>query len=422
MRRLLYSLTILLAALAIAVYILAFWPLRNPHPELAPAKGTLAIQHAKIYPSPDTPAIDDGTILIRDGRIVAIGTAVDIPPGTPTVPCDHCIVTAGFWNTHVHFTESKWSFSDWKSRSTLNAQLADMLTSRGFTTVVDTGSDLRATIPLRRRIDTGDLLGPAIYTAGGAQYPPHGIPYYVRDTSPKYMQFFMAQPSSPTEAASTEERNIAQGADLPKLFTGSWIERGKVLPMPVNNATAAVEVAHRRHQLAFAHPSNLAGVQVAAASGVDVLAHAADETEGIDDALLHTLVDKHMTMIPTLKMFATAVTKNPHYLLPIYDEVHRFHTFGGHLMFGTDVGFMTDYTTEDEFTALQQSGLTAQDILRMLTTTPSELFDVASEKGTLTPGKLADLVVLASDPFTDVTAFAKARTTIRSGYILYQHP
>ncbi len=39
-------------------------------------------------------------------------------------------------------------------------QLADMLTNRGFTTVVDAGPDLAYTLFLRRRIECGELLGP----------------------------------------------------------------------------------------------------------------------------------------------------------------------------------------------------------------------------------------------------------------------
>ena len=38
------------------------------------AKGTLAIEHARIYISPTDPPIDDGTILVRDGLIAAVGT------------------------------------------------------------------------------------------------------------------------------------------------------------------------------------------------------------------------------------------------------------------------------------------------------------------------------------------------------------
>jgi imidazolonepropionase-like amidohydrolase len=423
MRRLLQGfaviLGVLLILLAAAVYVVAFRPLRDAHPPDYMATGTLAIQNAKIYLSPDAPPIEPGTIVMQGGRIVAVGAGIPIPSGAQIIPCDHCIVTAGFWNAHVHFTERKWSGADWLPAERLNAQLADMLTSRGFTTVVDVGSNLRDTIPIRRRIEAGELLGPKIYTAGSAQYPPNGIPFYLKDTLPWFILKLMPQPATPAEAAKDEERNIADGADVLKLFTGSWVAHGKVLRMPETNARAAVEIAHNHGQLAFAHPSNLAGVLVAMNSGVDVLAHAADDTEGVDAELLQAIVDKHMAMTPTLKMFGTTVTKNPHYLDPIYAEVRQFHADGGQLIFGTDVGYMTDYTTDDEFRALEQSGLNAMDILRMLTTAPAERLGVSDRKGTVAVGKLADVVVLSADPASDVVNFAKVQATVRSGSVIY---
>ena len=113
------------------------------------------------------------------------------------------------------------------------------------------------------------------------------------------------------------------------------------------------------------------------------------------------------------------MTKSPEYLLPIYAVVRQFHELGGELIFGTDVGYMTDYTTEDEFRALAASGLNANDILRMLTTAPAGRFGVTGDKGTIAPGKLADLVVLEADPAKDVAAFARVQTTIRSGRVIY---
>ena len=419
MRRVAVILGILLLLIAGAAYIVGFRPLRDAHPPAYMANGTLAIQNAKIYTSPDAPPIEPGSIVIQHGRIAAVGVEIPIPAGAQILPCDGCVVTAGFWNAHVHFTERKWANSDWQPAATLNAQLADMLTSRGFTSVVDVGSNLRDTIPIRRRIESGELLGPKIYTAGSAQYPPNGIPFYLKDTLPWFIRQLMPQPATPDEAAKVEKRNIAEGADVLKLFTGSWVAHGKVLPMPETNARAAVEVAHSHGQLAFAHPSDLAGVLVAMNSGVDVLAHAADDTQGVDAKLLQTMVDRHMAMVPTLKMFGTTVTKNPLYLDPIYAEVRQFHADGGQLIFGTDVGYMTDYTTDDEFRGLEKSGLSAMDILRMLTTAPAARFGVSDEKGTIAAGKLAEIVVLSDDPANDVTHFAKVQTVVRSGRVIY---
>jgi imidazolonepropionase-like amidohydrolase len=154
-------------------------------------------------------------------------------------------------------------------------------------------------------------------------------------------------------------------------------------------------------------------------SGVDVLAHAPSEPAGVDAALLQSLVDKHMAMVPTLKMFATTASKDPAFLNPIYTEVRQFHADGGQLIFGTDVGYMTEYSTEDEFRALEQSGLNAMDILRMLTTAPSERFGVTDRNGTIAVGKLADLVILSADPASEVANFAKVQTTVRSGRVIY---
>jgi imidazolonepropionase-like amidohydrolase len=423
MRFLLRTLLVFVVITAAAVYTFGFYPLRNPHPALILPHATLVIRAAKVYPSPDAASLDNATILIRDGKIAAVGDpSLSVPADATPVPCDHCVVTAGFWNAHVHFTQRKWANAEWTAADRLNAQLADMLTSRGFTTVADVGSNLRDTIPIRRRIETGKLLGPFIYTAGSAQYPPHGIPYYLRDTLPKWLLYLLPQPNSPEEAAKIELRNIHQGADILKLFTGSIIEPGDVLPMPEANAVAAVNVAHAHGQLAFAHPSDLAGTQVAVRSGVDVLAHAPSSPKGIDTGLLQSMAARHMAMVPTLKMFATTVTTAPGFLNPIYAEVRDFHALGGQLIFGTDVGYMTDYSTEGEFTALAASGLDYKDILRMLTTAPAERFKVSADKGTVEPGKLADLVLLDADPATDVTAFARIRATIRTGRVIYSRP
>jgi imidazolonepropionase-like amidohydrolase len=131
------------------------------------------------------------------------------------------------------------------------------------------------------------------------------------------------------------------------------------------------------------------------------------------------MVQKNMAMTPTLKMFATTVTTNPAYLDPIYAEVRQFHSLGGTLMFGTDVGYMTDYSTQGEFEGLEKCGLTATDVLAMLTTNPATRLGASGQKGTVTVGKLADLTILDADPASNLTNFSRVRTVIRSGKVVY---
>ena len=187
LRRLLELVLTLVVVLVAIGYFAVIWPLRVTHPVAAPVHGVLAITGAKIYVSPDAPAIEHGTVVVRDGVIAGVGEQVEVPTGAEMIGCDGCVVTAGFWNAHVHFTQPKWTAAEWQPGKRLEGSLQDMLTSRGFTTVVDTGSNLLNTVPLRRRIESGEILGPKIYTAGSPEYPPHGVPYYVRNSQPKWL-------------------------------------------------------------------------------------------------------------------------------------------------------------------------------------------------------------------------------------------
>jgi hypothetical protein len=71
----------------------------------APCRASdLALVGAKIYPSPTEPPIENGSILMHQGQILAVGPAhaIKIPRGATIIDCKGLIVTAGFWNSHVH--------------------------------------------------------------------------------------------------------------------------------------------------------------------------------------------------------------------------------------------------------------------------------------------------------------------------------
>lgn len=136
----------------------------------------LAITHATVYVSPQTPPLSDGTVVIRRGVIVEVGQHPQTPKGIETIECHGCVVLAGFWNAHVHFMEPKWSDAAHQPAEKLGRQMSEMLTHSGFTTVVDTGSDTENTVALRRRVESGQFAGPRIFTAGIPIFPAHACP------------------------------------------------------------------------------------------------------------------------------------------------------------------------------------------------------------------------------------------------------
>jgi imidazolonepropionase-like amidohydrolase len=374
----------------------------------------LAITRATVYSAPDAPARRDVTVVIRHGVIAGVGEHLRIPKGIETISCQGCVVLAGFWNAHVHFMEPKWNEAANQPADKLTRQVSDMLTHSGFTTVVDTGSDRENTIALRRRVDSGEVLGPRIFTAGFPIFPAHALPYYLAGL-PAELKAKMAQPETAAEAATIVDKNRAAGSDIVKLFTGSIVSPDHITPMQVAIARAAVDEAHRHGQLVFSHSSNLEGTKVAIEAGVDVLAHTPEVTSGIDEAMLRRMIAQHMTIIPTLKLFSRDDA-----IANIRGLDYQFHQLGGRLVYGTDTGFLPDYDQSEEFRQLMQAGFGFREVLAMLTTAPVELFHRSQREGKVMPGMRGDLTILSEDPASGhPDAFTKVRYTIRGGKVIW---
>ena len=374
----------------------------------------IAISGATVYTSPDDAPLREGTVIVRSGKIFAVGAAIAVPKEIPQVACDGCAVFAGFWNNHVHFTGPQWTAAAQQSGTKLTAALQEMLTHSGFTTVVDCASDPENTIALRRRVEDGEVLGPRIYTAGAGLYPPHAIPYYLSDL-PTEVRGHLPQPETAQQAIEVVHHNQALGTDIVKLFTGSYLTPEKIVPMPLDVAKAAVQAGHRDHQLVFAHPSNLAGVRIAIESGVDVLAHVPDAVTGIDDTVLRDMLAHHIAMVPTLKLFS-----HDNNISRLRQIVAQYHTMGGRLMFGTDTGFLRDYSVEEEYRQLGLAGLSFREVLAMLTTAPAEEFRVAAHAGRIRVANDGDLTVIVADPSAGkMEDFARVLYTIRAGRVIF---
>jgi 5-methylthioadenosine/S-adenosylhomocysteine deaminase len=65
----------------------------------------LVIRNATIVTMNDAGDVLEGDVLVRDGRIDAIGR-VDVPPGTPTLDAANGVLIPGFVQTHVHLCQT----------------------------------------------------------------------------------------------------------------------------------------------------------------------------------------------------------------------------------------------------------------------------------------------------------------------------
>ena len=380
---------------------------------------TLVLKGGSVYASPEAMPISDAVIVTSAGVITAVGRAgeVEIPADARVIDCSGKTIVAGFWNSHVHFTQAVWKNAGAAPAALLQEHMREMLTRWGFTTVWDLGSDPGDTLPLRRRVNSGEVPGPDIRTAGNI-FPKGGHPAYL----PPEIQ--LPEAATADEAAQMTRRYMGLGLDGMKLFTGAYMGPDKpVVNMDVAVAKAAVEIAHAQGKPVFAHPQNLVGLETVIAAEVDVLAHIIPGQPGYSPEQLARFKAQGTALIPTLSLFAKTIG-GPALAARLVEsgvkQIKAFSENGGSVLFGTDVGFTTIYDTSTEY-ELMHHALSERQVLATLTTNPVTYFK-AAKKGRVEKGFDADVVVLDGDPTADVSNLAKVAYTIRAGKVIYQKP
>jgi imidazolonepropionase-like amidohydrolase len=388
----------------------------------------LAIVDARIYTAPDAAPLEHGTVLMRDGRIAAVGPSatVAVPAQATVIDGRGRFVTAGFWNSHVHILAVPLREAATRPASELDPALATMLTRWGFTTVFDIASLNGSARALRKKIEAGEVTGPAILTVDAPFFPKDGTPIYVRALL-KETGAPSAEVASPDQARARAREQLEAGADGVKLFAGAIVGGAiGVLPMDIAIARAVVAEAHRAGKPAFAHPTDMAGLEVSLASGVDVLAHTTPFSGPWDAALVRRLRAANLALIPTLTLFESELRREgapdqviARFIADATQQVKAFAAAGGTVLFGTDAGYIDHFDTRLEFELMARAGLDWRQILASLTTAPAGRFGQGERKGRIAPGMEADLVLLGTDPAVDVTGFSDVRVTVRGGLVIY---
>ena len=379
---------------------------------------TLALVGGRVYASPDATPLPDAVVLASNGVITAIGSRseVGVPQDARVIDCSGKTVVAGFWNSHVHFTQDVWRRARSGPAAPLTEHMQEMLTKWGFTTAWDLGSDPRDSLPLRQRVESGEIPGPKILFAGNI-FPKGGHPAYL----PAELQ--LPEAATPDEATQMSRNYFGIGLDGIKLFTGVYMGEKPVVNMDVAIAKAAVDVAHAQGKPVFAHPQNRTGMETVITAGVDVLAHIIPGEQGYGPEQLARFKAQNTALIPTLSLFAKTIG-GPAVSARLAEsgvkQLKAFSDNGGAVLFGTDIGFITIYDTSVEY-ELMHRALSEKQILASLTTNPAQYFK-AAKKGRVEKGFDADLAVLDGDPMTDVGNLAKVTYTIRAGQVIYRKP
>lgn len=369
---------------------------------------SLALVGGTICVTPTEEPIRDGVVLIEGETIVAVGTRANLrlPQNVETLDCTGRTVTAGFWNSHVHFFERKWADAATIPAAALGRQLQDAFTRYGFTNVFDLSSMWDNTRRLRERIESGEVPGPRIRSTGEGLVSPGVMPSDQVLSTMGVMKTPLPEINNAAQAGTAAKKLLDDGVDAIKVFA----------PFPDGAVEAAVHEAHRVRKPVFVHTNTGAEVVVAARAGVDVIAHTTPRSGPWDDTILAAMKESGAALTPSLTVWKyflrhDCISTQEQTVDTAVGQLRVWLAVGGTVLFGTDLGAV-DYDPSEEYALMKESGMSFSQILASLTTAPAARFGESRRLGRVAPGFQADLVAFRS--------LADVQYTLRAGKIIYQ--
>ena len=396
-------------------------------------------------------AIEHGTLLDEDGRIVKVGARagdVKIPAGARRVDLTGKTVMPALVDTHVHlgYQVGTAFAAENYTRETLIDQL-NRYQYAGIAAVLSLGTDPGTLASqIQRDQNAGGIGGARLLTAGQGMAAPNAGP---GTPELKGSAIGVATDAEARRAVREQaERNVA--------FIKIWVDDrgGTVQKLSPALYRAVIEEAHARKLRVIAHVFYLDDAKDLVKAGVDGFAHLVRDKE-VDDELVSLIKSRGVFVMPNLAISENGVHAAPPPWLddPLLLEtapadviarvrssyaqrsseavaraqatyarmqrsLAKLNAAGVTLVLGTDDGAVRDhfyaYTAHRELTLMVQAGMTPAQVLTAATRTSAAVLRL-TDLGSLEPRKRADFLVLDANPLDDIANTTKIAAIYHDG-------
>lgn len=313
----------------------------------------------------------------------------------------------------------------------LGVRHASFTLAAGFTAVRDVGP-FRAfvDVALRDAIDAGWTAGPRMQCAGAMITCPGGggdVTGLARDiVVPDSLRFGVVR--TPEDMREKVRALVGGGATVIKLIvTGAVLTPGtrpSVVELDTPMVEAAVQTAERLGVHVAAHAHGTEGIKLAIRAGARSIEHASL----IDDEGIALLVEHGTWLVADIYdgdwiaeegvrsgWPTETLDKNEATTQAQRDGFRAAVAAGVRIAFGTDSGVYPHGRNAIQFGYQVRHGQSPLAAIRSATTSAAELLDWSDRIGSLTPGRFADMVVLASDPLADIEVLRSPSSVWKSG-------
>jgi imidazolonepropionase-like amidohydrolase len=429
-----------------AFLLALLFPLPSKAQEPHPTSTITAIRAGKLIDVDAGRVLSNQVILIRDGKIDAIGSNVTIPSGATTIDLSKMTVLPGLIDCHTHLAdgsqEANIDPTYQLTRTASQVVLESVPNTRvfleeGFTTVRDVGV-YRALndIALRDAINAGYIVGPRMFVAGAYITITGGagaMTGFAPDINLPW-DLHYGEANSPWEVRQKVRLLAHDGVDHIKvLSTGAVLTHGsnpKSVEFTPEELAAAVDEAHNFGLRVAAHAHAAEGIKNAIRAGVASVEHATlIDDEGIALAKEHgTYLDMDIYDEECIQEQGKNGGRPADFLEHDRDlgETHRRNftkalRAGVKLSFGTDAGVCPYDRSVRQFAFMVKYGMTPMQAIQAATHNAADLLGKSDLLGSLQPGKYADVIAVTGDPLTDVRVLEHVTFVMKQGKV-YVNP
>lgn len=390
---------------------------------------TIAITGGNVLDVQSGNWINNAVVLVENGKISKIGNSgsFTVPAGARVINANGQTILPGLWDMHAHFQQAEWG----------PAYLA-----AGVTTVRDVGNEFEYINAIQQAINSGQGVGPNILKAG-----------IIDGSGP--MALGVINATTKEEAIAAVQRYKQNGFVQIKIYSS-------VKPEIVK---AIADEAHRQGLTVTGHvPEGMNALQ-AIDSGMNAINHAqylysllkknaAREIDWSDTAnqrMLTQLQHSKAVIDPTIgvyELFLRSLDEDIKQIEPAFetlppplrslfehtgmpaDRAKNFkpmfesmrslikvmHDKGITFVAGTDMGF-PGYSLARELELYVEAGLTPLEAIRTATIIPAKVMGVDQVRGSVSEGKVADLVIVDGNPLESIRNIRNVKWVMKDGQL-----
>ena len=357
-------------------------------------------------------------VTVEDGRVVDVGPGLD---GDEAVDATGRTILPGLFDCHVHVvlgTIDTWQIVNqpFSYRFFLAARHLLATLEAGVTSVRDAGG---ADLGIKEAVANGLISGPRMQVSLMmlSQTGGHGDDWHISGAEVPLLPSYPGMPAAIVDGPDEMRRKVRElhraGADVVKVATSGGVVSPRDDPRHAHFRTAELDVlveeATAAGMFVMAHAQAADGIKNAVRAGIRSIEHGIF----LDEEGIGLMLERGTWLVPTLVAphgvieAAEAGAPIPANVLDKARSVVEIHReavrtaigAGVRIAMGTDSGVTPHGRNLRELALMAELGMSPAAVLEASTRSAAQLLGVAEERGTIEPGKLADLVLVDGDPF-----------------------